>query len=345
MNKQVTDISARKDEHLRICLEEEVSSGVPTGFDQVRLQVATLPEIDFDSLDLSTNVFGKNLDAPLLISSMTGGSGKTRHFNQLLARAANEFNIAMGVGSQRAALVHDGLEETFAIVRKEAPNALLFANIGIAQLNEGLGVAECQRAVDMLQADALIIHLNALQETLQPEGNRDFTQLLKKVETITRNIAVPVIAKEVGCGIDPKTARALVDAGVHGIDVAGVGGTSWAAVEMYRQTDPVRKALCQTFIGWGIPTAEALRGIESLPNDILRISSGGLRNGLDVAKSLAMGADLAGFARKFIIAANSGYETLKETIELITLELKTAMFLSGASDLKSLRSKLEKEER
>ncbi len=342
MNKQVTNISDRKDEHLRICLEEDVTSGVPTGFDQVNLNIKTLPEIDFDSIVLSTKIFGKTLDAPILISSMTGGSGKTKHFNQLLAKATNEFNIAMGVGSQRAAILHEGLEETYSIVRKEAPNALLFANIGVAQLNEGFGVDECQRAVNMLEADALIIHLNALQEALQPEGNRDFSQLLKKIETITASLQVPVIAKEVGCGIDPQTARLLVEAGVRGIDVAGVGGTSWAAVEMYRQTDPIRKALCQTYRGWGIPTVQELQGLEGLPTEILRISSGGLRNGLDVAKSIALGADLAGFARKFILAADKGYEELQNSIQLIILELKTAMFLCSATDLNSLQSKLEK---
>ena len=342
MNKQVTNISDRKDEHLRICIEEDVTSGVPTGFDQVNLNIKTLPEIDFDSIVLSTKIFGKTLDAPILISSMTGGSGKTKHFNQLLAKATNEFNIAMGVGSQRAAILHEGLEETYSIVRKEAPNALLFANIGVAQLNEGFGVDECQRAVNMLEADALIIHLNALQEALQPEGNRDFSQLLKKIETITASLQVPVIAKEVGCGIDSQTGRLLVEAGVRGIDVAGVGGTSWAAVEMYRQTDPIRKALCQTYRGWGIPTVQALQGLEGLPKEILRISSGGLRNGLDVAKSIALGANLAGFARKFILAADKGYEELQNSIQLIILELKTAMFLCSATDLNSLQSKLEK---
>lgn len=342
MNKQVTNISDRKDEHLRICLEEDVNSGVPTGFDQINLNIKTLPEIDFDSIVLSTKIFGKTLDAPILISSMTGGSGKTKHFNQLLAKAANEFNIAMGVGSQRAAILHEGLEETYSIVRKEAPNALLFANIGVAQLNEGFGVDECQRAVNMLEADALIIHLNALQEALQPEGNRDFSQLLKKIETITASLQVPVIAKEVGCGIDSQTGRLLVEAGVRGIDVAGVGGTSWAAVEMYRQTDPIRKALCQTYRGWGIPTVQALQGLEGLPKEILRISSGGLRNGLDVAKSIALGADLAGFARKFILAADKGYEELQNSIQLINLELKTVIFLCSATDLNSLQSKLEK---
>lgn len=342
MDDQVTRISARKDEHLRICLEEEVQSDVPTGFDEVHLQVLTLPELDFDSIDSSTVVFGKKLDAPLLISSMTGGSGKTRQFNQQLARAANEFNIAMGVGSQRVALVHDGLEDTFAIARKEAPNALLFANLGVAQLNEGFGLDKCKRAVDMLEADGIFIHLNALQEALQPEGNRDFSGLLNQIENIAKALPVPVIAKEVGCGIDPQTAKLLVDAGISGIDVAGVGGTSWAAVEMYRQTDPVRKALCQTYIDWGIPTAQALQGITDLPAGVLKISSGGLRNGLDVAKSIAMGADLAGFARKLIIAAHNGAESLSEAISLIMLELKVAMFLSGANDLITLRTRLVK---
>lgn len=341
MNEQVTEISGRKDEHLRICLEEKVTSGRPTGFDQVSLKVRTLPEIDYEQIKTSTEIFGKTLSAPLLISSMTGGSGKTRYFNQVLAQAANEFNIAMGVGSQRAALVQENLEDTFAIVRREAPQALIFANIGVAQLNEGFGAAECQRAVDMLEADALFIHLNALQEVLQPEGNRDFSQLLKKIEMVVASVNVPVVAKEVSCGIDLHTARSLVDVGVRGIDVAGVGGTSWAAVEMYRQSDPIRKSLCQTYLDWGIPTAEALRGLSDLPEGILKISSGGLRDGLDVAKSIAMGADLAGFARKFIIAANSNFETLRDTIQLIILELKVAMFVSGAIDLNSLSSKME----
>ncbi|MCK9245549.1 MAG: type 2 isopentenyl-diphosphate Delta-isomerase [Anaerolineaceae bacterium] len=341
MNEQVTQISGRKDEHLRICLEEDVSSGRPTGFDQVRLKVQTLPEIDYEQIDTSTRVFGKTLSAPLLISSMTGGSGKTRYFNQLLARAAGEFDIAMGVGSQRAALVHQNLEDSFAVVRWEAPKALLFANIGVAQLNQGFGAEECQRAVDMLEADALFIHLNALQEALQPEGNRNFSQLLKKIESVAASVSVPVVAKEVGCGIDPRTAHSLVEVGVQGIDVAGTGGTSWAAVEMYRQSDPIRRSLCQTYLDWGIPSAEALRGLSDLPEGVLKISSGGLRHGLDVAKSIAMGAALAGFAHKFIIAANSSYETLKDTIQLIIMELKVAMFISGAPDLKSLSSKLE----
>ena len=339
---QVTEISSRKDEHLRICLEEDVSSSVSNGFDELHLKLQSLPEIDFGTIDLSTEVFGKRLEAPLLISSMTGGSGKTKHFNQIFAQAANEFNIAMGVGSQRAALLHEGLSETFSIARKEAPNALLFANLGVSDLNYGFGLAECQRAVDMLEADALFLHINALQECLQPEGNTDFSNLLSKIELISSRLSVPVIAKEVGCGIDPTTAKALIDVGVKGIDVAGLGGTSWAAVEMYRQTDPLRRELCESYRSWGLPTAKVLEGIADLPEDIYKISSGGLRNGLDLAKSIAIGANLGGFATKFIHAANEGYESLHNTIKIILEELKLALFLTGSSNLQTMNGKIER---
>ena len=339
---QVTEISSRKDEHLRICLEEDVSSSVSNGFDELHLKLQSLPEIDFGTIDLSTEVFGKRLEAPLLISSMTGGSGKTKHFNQIFAQAANEFNIAMGVGSQRAALLHEGLSETFSIARKEAPNALLFANLGVSDLNYGFGLAECQRAVDMLEADALFLHINALQECLQPEGNTDFSNLLSKIDLISSRLSVPVIAKEVGCGIDPTTAKALIDVGVKGIDVAGLGGTSWAAVEMYRQTDPLRRELCESYRSWGLPTAKVLEGIADLPEDIYKISSGGLRNGLDLAKSIAIGANLGGFATKFIHAANEGYESLHNTIKIILEELKLALFLTGSSNLQTMNGKIER---
>ena len=340
--KQVTEISNRKDEHLRICLEEDVSSSVSNGFDELHLKLQSLPELDFKTIDISTEVFGKRLDAPLLISSMTGGSGKTKHFNQILAQAANEFNIAMGVGSQRAALLHEGLSETFSVARKEAPNALLFANLGVSDLNYGFGLAECQRAVYMLEADALFLHINALQECLQPEGNTNFSNLLSKIELISSRLSVPVIAKEVGCGIDAKTAKALIDVGVKGIDVAGLGGTSWAAVEMCRQTDPLRRELCQSYRSWGLPTAKALEGLGDLPEDILKISSGGLRNGLDLAKSVAIGANLGGFATKFIHAANDGYESLHNAIKLILEELKLALFFTGSSNLQAMKDKIER---
>lgn len=339
MDDQVTKIPNRKDEHLRICLEENVRSNRSAGFEKIELSVNALPGLDFDSVDTSKVIFGKRLAAPVLISSMTGGSGKTKHFNQMLARAAKEFNIAMAVGSQRAAIVHPELEDTFRIVRREAPGALLFANLGAVQLNYGFGVDECKRAVDMLEADGLYLHLNALQEVLQPEGDRNFNELLPKIKNLTKQLHVPVLVKEVGCGISGQTARRLADAGVLGIDVAGLGGTSWAAVEMHRQADPMRKNVCRTFIDWGIPTVDCIRSMHNLPGEVLLISSGGLETGLDIAKSIAVAADLAGFALKFIRAANEGEVKLHQTIEQLILELKIAMFCSGSKTLEQLTGK------
>lgn len=341
MKEQVTQIYKRKDEHLRICLEENVSSNISAGFETVRLKVNALPELDFAQVDPSTELFGKKLSYPILISSMTGGSGKTKHFNQLFARTAAEFGIAMGVGSQRAAIVHPELEDTYKIVRKEAPNALLFANLGVVQLNKGFGLSECQKAVDMLQADGLYLHLNSLQEILQPEGDRDFSGLLEKIEHVIKGLSVPVLVKEVGCGISQETAKQLIDIGVKGIDVAGAGGTSWAAVEMHRVKGPVRAKVCQTFIDWGIPTVDALKSITSIEDLPVLISSGGLRNGIDIAKSIALGADLAGFAMKFIKAADLGKRILHDTIRQLVLELKTTMFTTGAKNLSELKNKIE----
>ena len=254
MDEQVSETAIRKDEHLQICLEKDVNTRLSAGFESIKLKVSALPGLDFDKIDTSKEIFGRTLRAPLLISSMTGGSQASKYYNQILAQAAEHFGIAMGVGSQRAAIEDKELEESFRIVRKAAPNALLFANLGFAQLNQGYGIEECQRAVEMIEADGLYLHLNALQEALQPEGNRNFSDILKKIEAICNALPVPVLVKEVGCGVDKDSAIKLVDVGVKAIDVAGLGGTSWAAVEMYRQTDPMRKAVSESFIDWGIST-------------------------------------------------------------------------------------------
>lgn len=341
MDDQVTSIPNRKDEHLRICLEENVRSTRSAGFEKIELLVDALPDLTYGNIDTSQVVFDKMLSAPILISSMTGGSGKTKFFNQMLAQAANEFNIAMAVGSQRAAIIHPELEETFRIVRREAPEALLFANLGAVQLNHGFGLKECQKAVDMFEADGLYLHLNALQEALQPEGDRDFSDLLPKIEKLTGQLSVPVLVKEVGCGISFENARRLIDAGVRGIDIAGLGGTSWAAVEMYRQTDLMRKSVCRNFIDWGIPTADCLLSMKDFPENIMLVSSGGLETGIDIAKSIAMGADLSGFARKFIVAANEGELQLRQTIEQLILELKIAMYCTNSATLTQLAGKWE----
>jgi isopentenyl-diphosphate delta-isomerase len=325
--------ASRKDDHLRINLENEVKSKLTNGFEAYRFLHQALPEIDLDEIGISQTLFNKRLRAPLLISSMTGGTQKAAHFNQLLARAAQEFGLAMGVGSQRAALEDPSLEDTFRITRQEAPDALLFANLGAVQLNMGYGIRECQRAVDMLAADALILHLNPLQEALQPEGDTKFRGLLRRIEEICTKLPVPVIAKEVGWGIGTATAKQLLDADVSAIDVAGAGGTSWSQVEMYRQPDPQRAQMVSHFQVWGIPTAQCLVEIkQNIPNACV-FASGGLQNGIDLAKSLALGATLGGIAGPLLRAANEGYDQLSKTITLILEELRICMFATGKKTL------------
>ncbi len=340
MNEQVSETAKRKNEHLQICLDEDVNARASAGFEDINLKVSALPELDLDKIDTSIDVFGKTLKAPILISSMTGGSGRTKYFNQILARAAESYGIAMGVGSQRAALENNKeLAESFSVVRKEAPNALLFSNLGVAQLNQGYGIDECQRAVEMIKADGLYLHLNALQEALQPEGDRHFSNSLNKIETICKHLSVPVLVKEVGCGIDKETARKLINVGVKAIDVAGLGGTSWAAVEMHRQNDPVMKAVSANFIDWGIPTVSALKDLLEFQGKVTIISSGGLESGIDLAKSLALGADLGGFARKFLLAAEKGEQVLHQTIEQILLELRISLFCTASGSISEIKGK------
>jgi isopentenyl-diphosphate delta-isomerase len=328
-----THTTSRKDDHLRINLENEVKSSLTNGFEAYRFLHQALPEIDLDEIETSLTLFDKPLRAPLLLSSMTGGTQQAAHFNQLLARAAQEFGLAMGVGSQRAAIENPALEDTFQITRQEAPDALLFANLGAVQLNMGYAISECQRAVDMLAADALILHLNPLQEALQPEGDTRFRGLLKHIEEICTKLPVPVIAKEVGWGIGVAAAKQLLDAGVAAIDVAGAGGTSWSQVEMYRQHDPQRAQMISHFQSWGIPTAQCLVEIkQDIPNARV-FASGGLQNGIDLAKSLALGATLGGIAGPLLRAANEGYDQLSKMIVLILEELRICMFATGKKSL------------
>ena len=322
----------RKDDHLKINLEQDVQSTISTGFERIRLKHKALPELDFERVDLSLSLFNKQLAAPVLISSMTGGTARGAAFNRTLALAAEQCGIAMGVGSQRAAIENPELSESFRI-RKYAPKTLLFANIGAVQLNYGYRLEECKKAVDMLEADALYLHLNPLQEALQPEGNHDFSDLFRKIEPICRSLPVPVMVKEVGWGIDLETARKLLEVGVVGIDVAGAGGTSWAKVEMYRQPDPLIASIHAGFGDWGIPTARNLLDLRELEGTPLIFASGGLRDGVDLAKSLALGAKLGGFARLFLHAAKEGETEVINLIEVIKLQLKTAMFACGVGNL------------
>lgn len=334
---KVTQTSARKADHIRINLEEDVRSNLTTGFERYHFTHLALPELNLGDIDLESEIFNRRLNAPILISSMTGGTDQAGRINRTLAEAAQETKIAMGLGSQRAAIDDPQLQSTFQ-VRQYAPDILLFANLGAVQLNYGYSLKECQLAVEMIEADALILHLNPLQEAVQPEGDGNFAGLMAKIEGVCKNLSVPVIVKEVGWGISEKTARQLAEVGVSAIDVAGAGGTSWSQVEMHRSNDPYQARLAGAFIDWGIPTTQALINVQSAVPGMINFASGGVRDGIDIAKSIALGASLGGMASPFLKAANDSLEATIATIQLIQSQIQVAMFASGAADIASLKT-------
>jgi isopentenyl-diphosphate delta-isomerase len=335
-----SNIEGRKLDHIRVVLGEDINAkGIVTGFAAYRLPHTVLPELDLHEVDTSTTFLGKPMRAPLLISSMTGGAEATARINLVLAEAAEHLGIAMGVGSQRAAVVDSRLSYTYQ-VRRVAPHIPLLANLGAVQLNYGFGVEHCRRAVEMIEADALVLHLNPLQEAVQPEGNGNFKGLLSHIEQVCRELPVPVIAKEVGNGIGAADAQRLVDAGVRVIDVAGAGGTSWSEVERFRHTSERGAKVAGAFAGWGLSTTEAIRQVRQALPDITLIGSGGVRSGVDMAIALALGADLAATARPALGPATSerGAEAVMEDLEGYIKELRIAMFCSGCGNLPALRS-------
>jgi isopentenyl-diphosphate delta-isomerase len=327
----------RKADHIRINVEEDVSfKKLTSGLEKYFFMHQALPEIDLAAIDTTTTLFGRKLKTPLLISSMTGGTAEAYEINRTLATAAQEAGMAMGLGSMRAAIEDPSLVYTYD-VREFAPDVPLFANLGAVQFNYGYGVSQCQRAVDMCEADALILHFNALQEAVQPEGDGDFSGLLKKVAAVCRDLPVPVIAKEVGWGFSEETARQLADAGIAAIDVAGAGGTSWSQVEMHRAPTARLARVAGAFIDWGIPTAVSIQYCHRATPELPIFASGGIRNGIDVAKCIALGASVVGFAGDFLRAAVSdGVSGVVETAGAITDELRVAMFCSGANDIEAL---------
>jgi isopentenyl-diphosphate delta-isomerase len=333
---KVAPVSQRKADHIQINLEKDVASSLTTGMERLRFDNAALPELDLRAIDTGLTFLGRRLSAPLLISSMTGGTQAARRINLGLAQAAQHAGVAMGLGSLRAALEDPSLAETFQ-VRRTAPDILLLANLGAVQLNYGYGPEHCRRAVDLVEADALVLHLNALQEALQPEGDSDFSGLLAKIEQVCKALTVAVVAKEVGWGISAADARRLVQAGVAAIDVAGAGGTSWSQVEMYRTADPEAARLAAAFVGWGIPTADAVRQVRLELPTIPLIASGGLRSGMDVAKGIALGADMGAMAGPFLKAAAESPEAVGRAIGNVVAELRLVMFATGSGDLSALR--------
>jgi len=331
----------RKADHIQICLKEKVQAKKTTsGFEDIFLVHRALPEIDRDDINLSLTVFNHKFSAPIIVEAITGGVEKSLKINASIAEAVEELGLGMGVGSQRAAIENPKLEKTFAIARKKAPNAFLIGNIGGPQLAKGYSAKEARKAVEMINADALAIHLNPLQEAVQPEGETNFEDVLKKIMEIVQVLNVPVIVKETGAGISAEDAKVLETAGISGIDVAGVGGTSWSAVEYYRakeRRDDFHQRLGETFWDWGIPTAISLVEVAQSTH-LPIIASGGVRNGENVAKAIVLGASLVGTASPILQAATNGPKEVKKVLTYIIEELRNTMFLVGAKSVNELKN-------
>lgn len=330
----------RKADHIRIAAAYNVQAkNVKTGFEEIYLLHKALPEINRDEIDLSVNVFGHAFKAPIIADALTGGTPKAEKINAAIAAAVEKLGLGMSVGSQRAALEDEKLARTFHAARKKAPSAFIMANIGAVQLVKGYTLREIKRAIEMIDADALAVHLNPLQEAIQPEGETCFKGILERLSEVAGQLDVPVIVKETGAGIAAEEAEKLEAVGVKGINISGAGGTSFAAVEYYRAREAENAAqsrLGETFWDWGIPTAVSL--IEVVQSvQIPVIASGGMRSGLDAAKALSLGASLVGFAHPILSAALKGEKGVEETLMLLIEELKNAMFLAGALDCPALR--------
>lgn len=335
--KKVTALYKRKLDHIQINLEEDVKSSQDSGLGQFAFIHEALPEIDLEDVNMASSFLNKSLSAPVLISSMTGGTKYAMEINTRLAEAAQECGIAMGVGSQRIAILDPRQIKTFTTVRQIAPDILLFANLGAIQLNNGYTIEHCRKAVDMLEADALILHLNPLQEALQADGNTNFSGLARKIGMICKLLPVPVIVKEVGWGISERTARILSDCGVYAIDVAGAGGTSWSQVEMYRARNILTRQLAATFRGWGITTAESIITVKRSVPDMTIIASGGIVSGLDVAKCIALGASLCGLATRLLSPATVSSRMVVDTLKLVVEQLRITMFAMGVRSINEIQ--------
>jgi isopentenyl-diphosphate delta-isomerase len=331
--------SARKARHLDICLEDDVASTQSAGWEQVRLRHEALPEIALEDVDQSVRFLGFALRAPLLISSMTGGTPRAGAINRRLAAAAAAAGVALGLGSGRALIERPSLLSTFA-VRDVAPDLVLFANLGAVQLNCGVEIDDVRRLMSDLGADGLFLHFNPLQEALQPGGDTDFRGLAAKITKLCSTLDAPVIAKSVGSGIGPATAARLLDAGIAAIDVAAAGGTSWARVEGKRSNDLRHEALAETFAGWGTPTATAVTELRAAHPSVPLIASGGVRSGVDMARALALGADLCGIALPFLAAAEQSREAVDQLIGELLAGLRIAMFATGSRTPAELRAAL-----
>lgn len=335
----MSDIERRKTEHIDVILNSAASqSRVSAGFDKWRFEHNALPETNLNEIDLSTVFLSRTMRAPLIVSSMTGGPKTSVSLNQNIAEACHDLGIGFGVGSQRIALDGGSTHGFSPALRKAAPNVPILANFGAAQLHEWDGPEMARRAVDMIEADALIIHLNPLQEAAQIGGDTNWSGLLDKIATLCRTCTFPIIVKEVGAGISAPVARRLVEVGVACIDVAGLGGTSWAAVEAERAGDPKQRAIAEAFRDWGLPTSEAIRQVRLACPDTTIVGSGGIRDGIDCAKAIRLGADVAALAAGVLPGAIAGHRQIRDTLSTVIEQLRIACFCTGSANLKMLRS-------
>lgn len=334
----MSELEKRKVEHVKIVAQKDGMDRRKFYFDEIRLTHRALPEIDLKAIDPSVELMGKKLSFPLLISSMTGGGDKLfKKINTNLAAAAEAEGVAMGVGSQRIFFTEPTAKSSFDL-RHVAPTTLLFSNLGAVQLNEDMTLQHARAVVQVLKADALVLHLNPLQEAVQPGGDTNFFNLRKKIGEIVQGLEVPVIVKEVGAGISAADAELLIQAGVKTIDVAGTGGTSWSRIEGERSEDP---SLGELFQDWGIPTPYALRALAPYRDRITLIASGGIRSGLDMARAVVLGASLCGLARPFLNPAMESVEAVRTVIQKLKREFVTAMFLLGADRVEKIQGREE----
>ena len=343
-NRKTTDETAkRKQDHIEICCNKlhEIEMSVTTGFEDIHFVPNALPDINFDDINLNTEFLKHDFDYPIFISSITGGTKLAKKINTRLAKLAEKYKIGIGVGSQRAALEDEANTDSFAVVRQQAPSVFVAANLGAVQFNNDFTIKHAEKAVEMINADALILHLNPLQEVIQPEGNTNFSNLTEKIKEIGKELKQPLIVKEVGSGISRDIALDLVDGGIPAIDVAGAGGTSWSQIEAIRakqQGLTKQQKVGELFKDWGLPTAVSTIEVSKFQDMVEIISSGGIRNGLQAAKALAIGAKLVGIALPLAcLAANGTEKQLINWMEQFIYELKTAMFLVGAEELEGLQ--------
>ncbi|KQY86659.1 MULTISPECIES: type 2 isopentenyl-diphosphate Delta-isomerase [unclassified Brevundimonas] len=333
----MTDITARKDQHLDVILSGRARHGLDSGFADIRFVHEALPDLDHGKIDLGVDFLGRRLKAPLLISSMTGGPARAEAINARLAEAAQQLGIALAVGSQRAALESGGAPGLDMALRLKAPDTPILANIGAAQLTRGFGVDEARRVLDMIAADALIVHLNPLQEACQPEGDRDWWGVGAALEALVKALDAPVVVKETGAGLSAATARRLLAMGVAAVDVAGAGGSNWATVEGERSEGEADKAHAAAFADWGVPTARAIAEVRAACPKALIIGSGGIRDGVEAAKAIRLGADMVGQAAGVLAAATVSTEAVVEHFQTVIRQMRTVCFCTGSANLTALR--------